>query len=227
MTEESSSAGGQAPTSGLPQAGISAQPPQAGSGQAKPAYSFNSLEEATSFAERQLEEKRKANEEAKRVKSEAQAQADNLMKMQQRLEQLEAQTQAARERAASSEVKALAKALGFRNPDFVLGAIRSQLKLDNDGVPTNAKDLLDALAASDAYLLESAGQPNTPQGQSQATPAPRQSIGASNPSRSQTSGAFVPSWETIPKLTRAQFDELNVDGSLTKWMLEHPIRPYR
>ncbi len=128
----------------------------------KPAYSFNTLEEAVAFAEAQLEKKRAANQEAKEARTE-------LAALKQQVEFLVAQQRLAQQQAIAVNVQLQAKNLGFRNPAFVYGAIASQLQYDQaTGQPTNVAAVLEALKTSDPYLLEA---PPAAQGQPQGQPA--------------------------------------------------------
>ena len=196
MAENPSSSEGQAPTSGSPLAGAPAQPTPAVSSptQQRPVLTFSTPEEAIAFAERTLKDRQEANAEAQRER-----QARKTLEA--RLEQLEAQNKAAQQRAIASEVQFQAKSLGFRNPNLVYAAVQAQLKLGEDGLPTNTKDVLEALRASDSYLVEAEGfagqQPLSGQQPAQNPPAipqlPAQQArtGMMNAPRSQTTAGLT------------------------------------
>ena len=223
MTVPTSSAGGQAPESGQPQAGTptapaaipapGAQPlaPQAGAGQAQPRFQFNSPEEVEAFAQRLIADRQEANRKEREVKGE-------LKTLQEQMQWLVTERQLDRQRAIAAQVQLAAKTAGFRNPAFVYGAIVNQLHYDQaTGQPTNVQAILDALKASDAYLLDAPpaqgqppqaqpgqpaqGQPGQlPQGVPPGQPAPQQQgLGVMNAPRSQTTpaGASGLTWEVI------------------------------
>lgn len=146
------------------QSAPSAMPQQVAQQQpaAKPAYTFDSIEAATAFAEAQLAKKRKANAEAAQSNE-----AYNALKQQ--VDFLVAQQRLAQQQAIAANVQLAAKTAGFRDPDFIYSAIASRLQYDPaTGQPTNVQAELDALKANKAYLLE---QPAAPTDASQQPPA--------------------------------------------------------
>lgn len=140
-------------------------------GQQKPAYTFDSIEAATAFAEAQLEKKRQANAEAAKTNE-----AYNALKQQ--VDFLVAQQRLAQTQAIAANVQLAAKTAGFRNPSLVYGAIASQLQYDAaTGQPTNVQAVLDALKASDPYLLEQqSAPPAEPSQQQPAQPGQQQPL---------------------------------------------------
>src|SRR5262249_9470483 len=120
------------------------------------------------------------------------------------------------ERAVEREAAAL-----FHDPEDAMHYLdTAELEYDDAGRPKNLGKVLKTLAADlkergKGYLLKS-------EQTTQPTPQSRASIGASNPSRVAASGKAELSWEYITGLSRAQFDALNADGSLSKWMKDHP-----
>lgn len=107
------------------------------------------------------------------------------------------------ERIVTTELRAQAADLGFADlSDAVRLLDRSELEFDEDGNPTNAHKLLEALAKAKPYLLKQ--QSN----QQQRTVA--SSGGATNPSRSTTSGPQTLTREYVNALVgdKAAYDAL-------------------
>jgi hypothetical protein len=222
-----SSTEGQAPSGQPSESDGQAQPPQAGSGQ-QPSSQFSSVAEAEAAFQRAIKDRQEADREAQklrqRLKQIEDSQKTDEQKRVERLQELEAShSTIEQERQQWRLERAVLSAAPTAGIDANL-ALRlidlADVKFSAQGHPENIPDLL--AKAIKTYNLTIGQSPA-----SQSAPGQRPSIGASNPPRSSTSGAFVPSWDTITKLTRAQFDELNLDGSLTKWMMANPIRPYR
>src|SRR6185437_12244665 len=115
--------------------------------QQKPAYSFNTVEEAVAFANAQVELKRTANSQAKETREE-------LTALKQQLDFLVVQQRLAQQQALAANVQLAAKTAGFRDPDFIYSAIASGLQYDAAGQPVNLQAVLDALKTSKPYLLE-------------------------------------------------------------------------
>lgn len=150
---------------GAPQAAPQQMAPQ------KPAYSFNSLEEAVAFAEQQ----RAYAEAQNRLKREANAEArqanDEVKALRQEVQQLTALQRLAAQKAIAADVQLVAKTMGFKHPDFVYNAIAGQLQYDQaTGQPTNVQAVLDTLKARIPELLEAQQQPGTPPAPGQPGP---------------------------------------------------------
>lgn len=161
----------------------------------KPAYSFDSIEAATAFAEAQLELKRKANAEAARSNNE-------LATLKQQVEALAADAKAAKQRAIASDVQLAAKTAGFRKPEHVYSIIQAQLAYDANGQPTNVQAVLDALKASDSYLLETPAAPTGVPSQPAAPQAPAQPrTGVMNAPRSAVTAGTL-TWEEAMRVVK-------------------------
>lgn len=169
MSGSSPSAGGQAPESGQPQAGTPApgaptavpgapsiQAPQVGMNPSQPKYAFQSDAEMEAFIDRQIAARQRANHKEQEAKSELGA-------LKQQLDQLLVQQRLSEQRAIEKDVLFQAKTLGFRNPALAYGVIARQMFDEQTGqYLNNATALLEALKASDSYLLEQvAPQPGT------------------------------------------------------------------
>ena len=63
---------------------------------------------------------------------------------------------------AETLVRLEASSLGFANPEIGAQLVTSRLEFGDDGKPTNAKELLEALLKSDSYLKTPAGDAGTP-----------------------------------------------------------------
>ncbi len=226
---DSLSAPGQAPEGGQPQAGTPSAPaatpapgaqtpafPANASQPTQPRYVFNSQEEIEAFADRLIDQRRRANRQAQEANSEVSA-------LRQEVQQLLVQQRLAAQRAIAADVQLAAKNAGFRNPAFIYGAISNLLQYDQAGQPTNVQAVLDALKVSDPYLLEAQQQPQgqplaqpgqlapgqlpgqpAPQlpGQPQGSPAelpaqPQQRTGVMNAPQSSTTVGGELTWDVI------------------------------
>lgn len=115
------------------------------------------------------------------------------------------------ERIVTTEIRAQAASLGFADLSDAIRLIdRSELEYDDDGAPTNAKEVLESLLKAKPYLAP----------KQQGKPAP--AVSATNPSRSQSSNATVLSWEIISKMTPEEYNRNRAE--ITKWMAKNPIR---
>lgn len=148
----------------------------------------------------------KSFEEEERKRQEAQ------LSEQQKLEKRLADAQAERDnlrlsvqdRLLAKEVRAVAAELGFADPADALGLLpRSELELDDDGEPTNARTLLEKLAKAKPYLMKQ-------QGAARAS----SSGGATNPSRSTTAGPTTITKDYVAGILsggNAKWNELSAD----------------
>ncbi len=123
-------------------------------------------------------------------------------------------TRAAQEYRVNAELRVQALQLGFADASDAARLLDySELEYGDDGTPTNVGDLLKALLKAKPYLAAVAPK-TTP-------PAPNPG-GATNPSRSQSSQPAALSWETIGKLTEAEYA---VRGSeIAAWIAQNPAR---
>lgn len=169
-----------------PQAGnTTPSDPQAGAGTTPPQKSTEDYERIIADLRKENaghRTARKTLEEEKRLRDEAQ------LSEQQKLEKNYADLQRSHEeyktevqsKLIRSEIRTAAADLGFTDPADAISLInRSELEYDDDGVPSNAKALLEKLAKAKPYLLKSTGQSNKPTSTAG---------GATSPSRSSTSG---------------------------------------
>lgn len=211
MTVPTSSDGGQAPTTGQPQAGTPGTAPQAGSSQS--ASQFKSLEEADAAFQRLLKDKQDANAEAaetkRRLKQLEDAAKTDEQKRAERLAELEAHAstfeQERQQWQLERAVLSAAPQAGI-NPALALRLIDlADVKTNAKGEPTNVPELL-AKAIADFKL-----QP----GQSAGQPAPP-NIGASNPSRSATTGQNALNWDVIGHMTPQEYEARRPE--IQRWM---------
>lgn len=110
------------------------------------------------------------------------------------LEALKAQVAGLFEQQQAAQVQGMAKTLGFKNPAHAHAIIKGQLQPG----ATNAQALLEALKASDSYLLEPTAPADAGQQQPQSQPVQQQArTGLMNAAQSATGSADGVSWETI------------------------------
>lgn len=94
-----------------------------------------------------------------------QAELSDLEKAQKAAKDAESREAAAMARVVDAEIKVAASQAGFKNPDFAVKLIdRSQLVNGDDGMPTNVKDLCDALIKANPEL-KGAASSNLPSSQ--------------------------------------------------------------
>lgn len=228
MPEETSTAGGQAPTSSQPQAGTPQTAPQAGDGEQPPKPSM-SLEQAL----RELEAARKESAE-RRVKL-RELETKNEEYERAKLSELEkAQKDAAKHQQTATEwqqrhqellvkmsIKDQARDLGFHDPeDAYIYLMRSgELEYEDDGQPKNAAKLLDKLAKDKSYLVKNGNaSPGTPQ-------ASR--IPSTNPSRSATTPEINEAW--VRSLSPNDYANLSSEqrAAIRQWNAERTARQRR
>lgn len=211
MPEEPSTVGGQEPTSSQPQAGTPGAAPQAGSSQS--ASQFKSLEEAEAAFQRLLKDKQEANSEAaetkRRLKQLEDAAKTEDQKRAEHLAELEAHAstfdQERQQWLVERAVLVAAPQAGI-NPALAMRLIDlADVKTNAKGEPNNIPELL-AKAIADFKLQpgQSAGQPALP------------NIGASNPSRSATTGVNALSWEVIGRMTPQEYEARRPE--IQRWM---------
>lgn len=116
-----------------------------------------------------------------------------------RADAAEATATAYRDRIASQEVRLRAIEKGFADPTDAMDMLRSTLQYDDDGMPKDLDDALDALLKAKPYLRK-------PEAAAAKAAAPS-SGGATNPSKSTTSQAQALTWDLIKTMTAAQYDE--------------------
>jgi hypothetical protein len=115
------------------------------------------------------------------------------------------------DRLNETELRAQAAHLGFADLSDAIRLIdQSLLEHDDDGVPTNARDVLESLLKAKPYLKASS---------SRSAPT---SGGATNPSRSTTTASKEISWEMIAQLTPAEYAARSKD--IQAWMAKNSRR---
>lgn len=195
--------GGQAPTSGSPQAGAtSTTDGQAPVSQTQPTDHekiIEQLRKENAAARKRLDAFEQAQKEADLAKlSETEKLTAQHSELQAKHAELERRYQ---ERVISSEVQVQASALGIVHPEKVYRLIdTSELEFDDDGMPTNAKALIEKLLKE---MPELAGekQQSPAQQQQQKPPA----VPAMNPGRSsiqqpgQGTPGRIPGWHEVYK----------------------------
>jgi hypothetical protein len=190
--------GGPAPTDPQSPGGTPPTTPPAGDGQPqpqppKPSYQFASQAEAEAAFQNMLKEKQEANREAQTIKAKLKqfedAQLTEQQKLQRDLEDARAKAQQAILKAAKADVLVMAQQMGFIHPGDAVALIEAKLQIGEDGVASNAKDLLEKLKADRPGYLQSSQPP---------APAPG-SISPTNPGGAP--GA--------PLFTAAQLEDLD------------------
>src|SRR5436853_1313439 len=89
----------------------------------------------------------------------------------------------------------------------------SEIEYDDNGAPTNITDLLKQLVKDKPWLLV------------QGKAAPTSSGGATNPSRSQTSGNQPLTWEAITQMASKDPEQYNRRrAEINQWMAKNPLR---
>lgn len=90
------------------------------------------------------------------------AQKTDLEKAQSQLEELQKSNAALKREVVNSKVERQAQALGFADPQLATRLVAGDLEFDDDGAPTNAKELLEAILAKHPGLKADGG--STPGG---------------------------------------------------------------
>lgn len=212
-----------------PQAGTTTPgEPQAGdpqSQQPKPAKSAGDYE-------RMINELRKENAghrtRLKTFEDEEKKRQEAQLSEQQKLEKRFADLQKSHEdyrtsvqdRIVTTELRAQAADLGFADlSDAVRLLDRSELEFDDDGIPTNAHQLLEKLAKAKPYLLKS---------QAGASRPANTSGGATNPSRSTTAQPTEITQDYVNRVmaNKAEWDGLSQDQrtNVLNWLAKNPFR---
>jgi hypothetical protein len=140
------------------------------------------------------------------------AKLSDLEKANKRIAELEAgnndRTRASQERIINYEIRLNAASLGIVDPDAAVKLLDwSKLKYDDDGIPQNAQELLQALVKDKPYLAAASARP------------PVTSGGATNPSRANAPGVQL-SWDIISKMTSAEYDARRAE--IQQWMMRNP-----
>lgn len=119
-------------------------------------------------------------------------------------------TRASQERIINYEIRLNAANLGIVDPEAAVKLLDwSKLKYDDDGIPTNAAELVQALVKDKPYLIAPAGKP------------PVSSGGASNPSKSSTSmSATALNWDVISQMTEAEYTARRAE--IATWIMRNP-----
>jgi len=212
----SSTDGGQASTSGTGQAPATTIDGQAPVSQTQP-----------DERDRIIAELRKENAAARKLKADIEqqqkeaelAKLGETEKLQKQLTDTQAQLgekeRANQERVIRYEVQLQAAALGV-DPlylDKIARLIdRNEIKTDDEGMPTNVKELLDKLVKEMPALVL----------QQQAT-RPSTAGGATNPGRTTASTTGL-SWEVITKMTREQYNAR--EQEIMQWMKKNPPKRF-
>lgn len=115
------------------------------------------------------------------------------------------------DRMVSAELRAVAAQMGWQHPELAIKlADRTELEFDEDGSPSNVESVLSALVKKYPDLT------------SRSTAGKSGANGATNPSRSQTSGNKELSWDVISKMTPDEYQ--NRRGEIMAFMQHHPPR---
>ena len=186
-----------------PQAGETTNaetPPQAGSDDTKkPTRSPEDFESEIAKLRKESAAYRNKDKELDQLKADTEvANLNDLEKAQKRATAAEQQAATYRDRIASQEVRLRALEKGFADPTDAMDMLRTSLQYDDDGMPKDLDDALDALLKAKPYLKRP---------EAAAAKAAPSSGGATNPSKSTTSQAQPITWDLIAKLTPAQYDE--------------------
>ncbi len=186
-----------------------------------------SIEELQKLLDEERAARKKANSEAaahrhdaneyKKLKSELEAsKLSETEKLQKQLATLQAEkeqaTLQAQELRVGSAIQLQALQQGI-DPTLASKLIdRSEIEYGDDGTPANVADVLKALIKQYPTLVSKA----------QAAT----SGGATNPSRSQSTAPQELSWEAIIQLQKnpEEYNRRNADGSITRWLYQHPHR---
>lgn len=155
---------GQAPTPGQQVQAASTTTPSSSSNQSaqqQPAGSGLTPEALAAEVARLNKELGDTRKEAAQHRTELKKFQDAQLTDQQKLEQRAAEAEAARDaykaRIASYAVQLAAQKLGIIDPELATLAIAGRLQYGEDGQPTNAEELLTALAAQKPYLVGQSG----------------------------------------------------------------------
>ncbi len=221
-TDPSAAAGSQAdptePTNPQPQAGVTTPPePQAGDGQATPNDSI-SLDEAKKLRQEAnaLRKRLKAYDDAKAEAEQAQLTETERLKKQLADKEVELANvaKAAKADKLNAEVRVQAMSLGFADPsDAATFMATAAIEYDEQGAPTNVKDLLQALLKAKPYLG------------GKAAPQPATGGGATNPSKSQSSAPVALTRESIAKMASERPEEYTARrAEIQAWLAAHPWR---
>lgn len=141
----------------------------------------------------------KAQQEAEAAK------LDDLTRTQKAYEKAQTQLKALQDRAVAYEVQLQATQLGIHDPDAAAKLIDSAaLEVDDNGIPTNAKELLEKLIKAKPYLVAS-------------SQTPRPNPGTSNPGRGNgTPSAGGLSREIIQNMPQA--DRITRHSEIMDWL---------
>jgi hypothetical protein len=210
MEENTSSAQPQAGEAENPQPQAGATPePQAGDGQSETTISLEEAKKLRSEAAN-LRKRLKGFEEAETKAKEAQL--SEQQKLEKKLADLQAQHDAvarqSQERIVNYEVRLQAAQMGIVDPDAAARLLDwSGIEYDDDGSPQNVSELLKGLLKAKPYL---AGKQAPTSG------------GATNPSRSQSSGAQSLSWEVIGQMKPEEYAARS--SEIKQWIAAHPYK---
>ena len=157
----------------------------------------------TQAAKLSADEKRDAEQEQlKKSLTELQVQYDNSLRQ-------------AQERIVGYEVRLQAAQMGIIDPDAAARLLDwSEIEYDDDGTPTNVESLLKALLKAKPYLVASKPTPT--------------SGGATNPSRSQTSGNQQITQEYVSRVMQspAEYNALSLERQqeVKQWIIANARR---
>ena len=150
--------------------------PQAGEGSES-----ISLEEAKKLRSeaQSLRKRMKAYEDAEKAAQEAAlSEAEKSAK---RAQEAEARIKQYQDQLVTAQVKLAAQEKGIIDPELAALAVQKTLELDDDGMPTNLDEALDALIKNKPYLVPASSVPEQPATPAQPGQAP--ALPAMNPGR--------------------------------------------
>jgi hypothetical protein len=204
------------PTASLADSGDASKAPQAGT-DAHDADELTPAQYKAIIADLRKEQGANRTKIATFEKAQADAEAaklSDLEKANKKAADLEAQlnerTRASQERIINYEIRLNASSLGIVDPDAAVKLLDwSKLKYDDDGIPTNAAELVQALAKDKPYLVAPANQRIT-------------SGGATKPASSSSAASTDLSWDTIPRMKPDEYEARRAE--IVAWMAKNPLR---